>query len=129
MCICNNELKNGIVMCTKFFLRHFHEFFDLFKEDNDCNEDKVKYCPLGDDHTLCQYCGINHKECQDSFCQHGLSEVNFFLLKICEITFLTKKLQKNILITTFFYYFGNFANIHLKLYSLNLRGLLLWVTK
>ena len=108
MCICNNELKNGIVMCTKFFLRHFHEFFDLFKEDNDCNEDKVKYCPLGDDHTLCQYCGINHKECQDSFCQHGLSEV------------ILRKLH-----TMFsYYYIGNLEK-HTLHFFLHLRALAL----
>ena len=45
------------------------------EKSNNCDEDKAKYCPLGKDNTMCNFCGINLEACHESFCKHGLSEV------------------------------------------------------
>lgn len=42
----------------------------------DCQDDKDKYCSMGDANTMCQYCGIDQESCFEGVMRNELTEVN-----------------------------------------------------
>jgi len=43
---------------------------------SDCSSDKNKYCNLGNDNTMCQFCGVDAKACFDGFCKNDLTDAD-----------------------------------------------------
>ena len=40
-----------------------------------CSIDKAKYCLLGDDNTMCTFCGVDNIACYESLIHNNLTEV------------------------------------------------------
>ena len=47
-------------------------FIFLFQN---CSNDKKKYCSLGEDNTMCKYCGVDTDACYDGVIKNRLTKV------------------------------------------------------
>ena len=47
----------------------------------ECPDDKVKYCGLGDDNTMCKYCGVDETSCYNGVIKRSLNDVSLVFLK------------------------------------------------